>query len=182
MVALRIVQYIIWAFIDTSFGMIARVFFNWWVPIFASEDGWLPNWLKWFQTFDAPLDAGWRDGYRGFPTPTTKWQRYKLRVKWLYRNTAYGFSYWVMGIKFDPSEWTVKRFVNTPELSNFVAVSSKGYFNFTYHGKWGEYKLGWKAWNYFDANKADWKNYPWGPVWRTQCVFTPNPFKRRKPK
>ena len=27
------------------------------LPLFASEDGWLPTWLWWFQTPDAPIDG-----------------------------------------------------------------------------------------------------------------------------
>lgn len=61
---------------------------------FYSRDGWLPNWLSWFQTPDNSLygDDGWK---------TEHWMwRYHLPVclatyvgivGWLWRNPAYGF-------------------------------------------------------------------------------------------
>jgi hypothetical protein len=72
------------------------------VVLFASEDGWLPNWLWWFQTPDNPLDgdAGWKTGYRPITTEDTKLKRYYNRVRWLYRNKLYGFSEAVLSIKY----------------------------------------------------------------------------------
>jgi len=64
------------------------------IPLFASNDGWLPKGLSWFQTPDNSLhgDSGWI---------TQHWQwRYSLpigmcnyigMVGWLIRNPAYGF-------------------------------------------------------------------------------------------
>jgi len=175
MLFLRMLQYILLLPIDFGFGMFCRIFVNWWAPIFCDENGNLPNWLSWVGTFDATLDSGWKDGYDGFNPSDPK---FKNRVKWLYRNTSYGFSYWVTGIKFDPKDWTIHKSVDTPTKTLFIATSSQGYFNITYHGKWGEYKLGWKAWNYWLSDQNKWKDAPWGPEWRTQYVCSPNPFKR----
>lgn len=153
------------------------------VALFASADGWLPNWLCWFQTFDASLDAGWRDGY--FPVdqkPAKPLARWWLRVRWLWRNPAYGFCYWPLGRRFDPSEWSVTYRV-TPTSSFFWATGPRGAFNLSYSGQWGEWKLGWKAWNYFsrldESGRPVWKTASWGPEWRVPLCFTPNPFKRR---
>src|SRR5574339_517542 len=98
-------MYPLLALIDVLFWLSSWMFFNWWIAIFANSDGWLPSQLKWFQTFDAPLDAGWRDGYRSYQQPVGPFSRFWQRTKWLYRNSAYGFSYWALGRKFDPAQW-----------------------------------------------------------------------------
>lgn len=152
----------------------ARLLCSWWLPLFANKDGWLPRWLSWFQTFDASLDWGWQGGTFS-PSMSQHWDR----MKWLFRNSAYGFSYFVTGIPMDTSRWTVRRFVDTPETVLFWATSTDGYFNLYYHGRLGMVKLGWKAWNYWDAERQRWKTEPWGPEWRTQIVLSINPFKRR---
>lgn len=167
------------ALLDLSVFILSWIFINWWVPVFANEDGWLPNWLKWFQTFDASLDSGWKDGYAGFSKPQTKFQLFWQRVKWLYRNTAYGFSYWALGQSFDPKEWTIVKYVSNETVEVFYAKGPNGQFNYMYHGKWGRYKLGWKAWNYWDSDKNVWKTTPWGPEWRVPFVFSPNPIQRK---
>lgn len=169
------------ALLDFLFtNVVARALANWWAPLFANEDGWLPRWLCWLQTFDAPLDAGWRDGYRGYPVPRNRWQRYWLRVKWLYRNTAYGFGYWALGRDFDPKQWTVLAFEQSAARDYFHAVGPAGQFNITYYGRWGTLKLGWKAWNYFDPVRKDWKpGYVWGPLRRVPLVFSYSPFRRK---
>lgn len=150
---------------------------NWWVPIFADRHGYLPRWLKWFQTFDASLDWGWQGGTPGFnPDGSQHWNR----VKWIYRNPAYGFAYWALGISFDPARWRVRRFVSTPSLELFVATGPNGLFNLYYHGRLGMLKLGWKAWNYYDTSTGRWKTKPWGPVWRAPATFSVSPFKRRR--
>ena len=74
------------------------------VALFCKDDGYLPGWLCWFQTQDAPLDAGVRDGYPGFLTTDSKWWN---RTKWLWRNPAYGFCYWPLGIPYIPEDWVI---------------------------------------------------------------------------
>lgn len=167
------------AAIDFLFWLASWIFFNWWVAIFADVNGWLPNWLKWFQTFDASLDAGWKDGYKGYKEPKGKLGDWWQRTKWLYRNSAYGFSYWALGRKFDPSQWTVEVFEKTEQRDLFKAKGPDGQFNITYYGKWGTAKLGWKAWNYFNTDTKEWKTTPWGPEWRVPLVFSYSPFRRK---
>lgn len=163
------------AIVDLAVDLCAKFLMCWWLPLFANKDGWLPRWLFWFQTFDASLDWGWQGGT--FPPSLSQhWDR----TKWLFRNSAYGFSYFVMGIPMDTAKWTPHTFVNTPEKVLFWATSTEGHFNLYYHGKWGMVKLGWKAWNYWDQERLKWKVEPWGPEWRTQIVLSINPLKRRK--
>jgi len=176
--------YPVLALLDFLFtNLVARGLANWWAPLFATADAQLPRWLRWLETFDASLDEGWRGGYFGVVwdgvTPG-RWARYWLRVRWLYRNPAYGFSYWALGRDFDPKQWTVLAFEQTPTRDLFHAVGPDGQFNLTYYGRWGTLKLGWKAWNYFDPDTRDWKpGYVWGPLRRVPEVFSINPFRRK---
>ena len=80
------------------------------------------------------------------------------RAKWLTRNSAYGFSYFAMGIPMDAARWHVHKGVNGPTKQLFWATDDAGHFNFYYHGPLGMYKFGWKAWNYWDIDKMDWKH------------------------
>ena len=78
---------------------------------------WLIKPLRWFQTFDAPLDE-WRCGTYYKNCNWLKWDftkpthRYLARVFWLYRNPAYGFAQYPLGIN----------------AGRLLSV--------TYHGKW----------------------------------------------
>lgn len=163
------------AMIDLVVDLAAKFLMCWWLPLFANKDGWLPRWLFWFQTFDASLDWGWQGGT--FPPSLSQhWDR----TKWLFRNSAYGFSYFVMGIPMDVTKWHVHKCVNSERKQLFIATDEAGHFNFYYHGPFGMYKFGWKAWNYWDIDKMDWKpRYQWGPLLRTSIVCSANPFKRR---
>jgi hypothetical protein len=155
--------------------LFAMVCVNWWAPFFADSSGNLPRWLYWFQTFDATLDEGWKGGYLASSWGTPGWRRYLARVYWLYRNPAYGFDYFAFGLPFDPSKWRVLLDIETDTLSLFIAVG-RG-FNIEYGGRFGELKLGWKAWNYWQA--GTWRTTPWGPQWRVPLCFTLTPFKRK---
>ncbi|VVD76086.1 hypothetical protein PEP31012_00848 [Pandoraea eparura] len=154
--------------------MIAVIAVNWWVPLLADEAGNLPRRLRWFQTFDATLDAGWLDGYLDPSWGSTPWRRYWARVWWLNRNPAYGFDY-AVGLTFDASEWRVVKYVERDDLVLFIAFG-RG-FNFYYEGPLGQYKLGWKAWNRWDGKGWDATN--WEAFERIPVCFTVNPFRRR---
>jgi hypothetical protein len=70
------------------------------LPFFATDDGWLPDWLWWFQTPDYSLDgdSSWKD-----PTKhpyISKLPRYWRRVFWLYRNPAYQFNWSVLATSY----------------------------------------------------------------------------------
>jgi len=170
-------MYPILALCDFLVSLLSWFLIDWWAAVFADKAGWLPAKLKWFQTFDASLDAGWQDKYTGYKQPTGLVSRWWQRTKWLYRNSAYGFSYWVLGRPFDPALWTVIKYEQTAERDVFYAKGPDGQFNYTYYGKWGSLKLGWKAWNYWKQDH--WSDKPWGPEWRVPLVFSYTPFRRK---
>ena len=67
------------------------------LPFFVQEDGYLPQWLSWFQTPDNPADgdeAHW-ERHPG----TGAWDTYCRRVAWFWRNVAYGFDIDVLGVE-----------------------------------------------------------------------------------
>jgi hypothetical protein len=178
------------AIINIVITIICYCFLNWIVVLFCDEKGNLPRSLSWFQTFDATCDEGMfarrnelasgtgTDEWDGFVAyPETKFHTYMNRVKWLLRNSSYGFDYFLMGIPFNPDNWRIVKYIDTPELIVFIAVGNG--FNYYYHGKWGNYKFGWKAWNYWRGSYFS--KEPWGPEMRLPLVTSFNPFKRRKP-
>jgi hypothetical protein len=146
------------------------------LPLFCKDDGYLPDWLCWFQTFDAPLDAGWRDGYfrpRYLPSPEG-FELYWLRVRWLWRNPAYGFCYWPLGLPYDPKEWVIDLLVHEgTQLTEFHAYTKDGK-HFCYTNSNGV-KLGYKLWWALDANWKLVDKLPpsRGPDNRLPICFTP---------
>jgi len=162
---MKILQYILLAPVDLGMTIFLCLFVNWWAALFANKDGWLPNWLKWVQTFDNSLDAGVNDGM--FEASSSIWWN---RTRWLYRNPGYGFSYWVLGTPFVPTNWKVIRYES--EAGVFFAKSIDGYFNYRNGNNWVACKLGWKAWNMYDEITKSWELVPWGPEWRIPFVFT----------
>lgn len=118
------------------------------LPCFVvlDENGreWLIKPLRWFQTFDAPLDE-WTHG--GYGVTSSK---YKARLMWLLRNPAYGFAQYPLGVENmgmisingagvwggGSSNWQFTRWVDA----------------FNFRGQWFFYKtyflrvnIGWKA-------------------------------------
>lgn len=174
--------------IDLFATIFACLFVNLWAPIFSyqpnlpawlrwlspitervftKEPGRLPGWLKCFDTFDTDLDTGVRD--MGWPPG------YWSRVRYLYRNPAYGFSYLVLGCKFVADDWQIIQGGyddGTWETGTFRAESRDGYFN--YFGIWHgiRIKFGWKARNQWSRAGQCWKPDPWGPEWRLPFVFS----------
>jgi hypothetical protein len=73
------------------------------IVLLADKDGWLPLWLSWFQTYDNSLngDYGWQATSRPYLAESNKYQRYINRCCWLWRNSIYGFSRTIEGIKFN---------------------------------------------------------------------------------
>lgn len=162
------------ASLDLFFSwVLAPLLVNWWAPLVAvptaysdrgvSMKGWkLPWWLTWFDTFDADLDQGVRDGSISGRSP------YWNRVKWLYRNPGYGFSYWALGAEFAPANWRVLQ----ADDAGFLAVGN-GLFSVhikDFHGI--QLKFGWKAWNCYDGSTRSWQTQPWGPAWRLPFVVS----------
>ena len=143
----------------------------------ADAGGNLPGALRLFQTFDATLDAGWRDGYFGTwkadGTAPAGWRLWWLRARWLWRNPGYTFDYQVLGCAFDSTQWAV-RCCKQGESGNllFFATGPLGRFNWT--GRLGsiQWKLGWKAWNMWDSANGRWSATPWGTSWRVPLCAT----------
>lgn len=185
-------RYAICAVLVIALDLLSRCFFNWLVVLFCDEDGNLPRWCYYWQTFDNTCDEGmncaraeilagvggvWKDFD---PYPPTKFARYMNRVQWLNRNCCYGFEYFVFGIPWVKADWTVTTFVNTPERTKFVAWSKQGHFNLYYHGKFGMYKLGWKAWNLNDMQGGFTDSNGMGGKGRIPIVVSANPFKTKQ--
>lgn len=155
------------------------------VVLFANEQGYLPNWLVWFQTQDNSLDEGWRGTYFGNPvSPAPKgFELWKYRIRWLWRNPAYGFCYWPLGIQMKFEDWIIDDYKEDTSGSRILlkahTITGK---HFAYTTNKGD-KYGWKIWAYFRGldkdGKAVWNDKPWGPEMRTSLCFTPrNPFKK----
>jgi len=149
------------------------------VALFTRSDGYLPRSLAWFQTFDAPLDAGWRDGYFGTwqatgatPTGLALWA---LRVLWLWRNPAYGFCYWPLGIAYDRAQWVIDMLTHDgAQLIELKAHTIDGrHFAYTNaHGEKYGYKLWWALDDAFQLVAA--LPASKGPDNRLPIAFTPS--------
>ena len=127
--------------------------------------------LKWplnivWGQFDGDLDEGFRAGHT-----TSRW-RWVNRFRWLQRNSAYNFAYWVAGQKWDRSYNTPVDSINTPTLQ-YIRHDWPTGFGIYYHGRWGQLKLGWKAFNVY------WRTESWGSEWRVPICLSYSPFKRR---
>jgi hypothetical protein len=118
------------------------------LPLFAvqrsvywsSSPQWmLPRWLDWFNTPDDNLDAGVRCGFFD-----AKWGTYINRVRWLLRNVAYGFSWFVLG------GWIEGEVSQRPFLGGTLYTTADGHWGFTN----AYFKIGWKL---FQAHNANWR-------------------------
>lgn len=162
---------------------------NWFVVFFADECGQLPKCLKWWQTYDNPLDVEWmitegvvpkfarydfkrhyeyhyedkgddymKPGYVKLLDPNfTLWervQRYVCRLWWIYRNSNYGFSYYVNGRTIDGKDNVVLLDINEPNNRQFKSIVKGGswwsatwcYYYEKPYCKWFKLRvyLGWK--------------------------------------
>ena len=149
--------------------------------LFASEDGWLPRWLWWFQTPDTSLDGdgGWKEEHRRFKVEDKPWKRWYNRSTWLYRNSMYGFAIDVLGAKTRGSDVLVSfgdkatsnRPIRNGLIRRFLYRDGKLiYFQWYYVRQWSATRclrvnIGWKLWGF--ESGVD-KN--------CQLTFSPNPF------
>lgn len=204
---LRAIQWMVFIVLNLLFEVFALLFCNWWVVFFARPiktdnflyyvgdpefqgiEQTLPRWLKWFDTFDASVDAGWAGNY--FTEKGTYnrnnlpsyWKRKWYQIRWLYRNCAYGFAYWLLGTKIDTSDWIIHKCDYQPgKKFIFFAYNSQGYFQFIVRLPRGGLNFGWKILNYYSLERREWYHIetgqPWGPEWRTMHVISFNPFKK----
>lgn len=148
------------------------------LPLFANSEGWLPNWLYWFQTPDASIDGdtGWKSTKK-HPT-VNKLPRYVRRVLWLIRNPSYGFNSTVLATS--PLQ---EGFVSYGNLKisdkgvwgvNFAYVKNTPYFVLrvyypTLFGKCLKFRIGWNLATALDSNQYVGE--------RIKYCFTCNPFK-----
>lgn len=143
----------------------------------AGDNDHLPRYLRWFDTFDNPLDGdgGWIEK---FPSLTNKGKarRFLKRTLWLWRNAAYTFSRDVVGAKVSESNHVIcigERKVGNRPLHNGIlfAYTDEGYWELYIVAKWGakclRIRLGWKL-----KNKVD------HPEWEgtAMLVYSINPF------
>lgn len=160
------------------------------VVLFASEDGWLPKWLWWFQTPDNPLDGddGWKTEHRPYMEEKTKFERWVNRFRWLHRNSLYGFAIDVMGAKLvegytiviTGDDKTSNRPLHNGKVYKVVTLpNGTQYFQYYYVRAWKDIfgsktpkflidrciriNLGWKLWGDMGAGQ------------NKQFVFSPNP-------
>ncbi len=191
---IAILLYPVLALVSLAFTFFSMIFFNWVVVLFCDEKGFLPGWAKLWATFDASCDEGMlaRKRYLASVSPAGQkswdeyvalpedaWDYYRNRVKWLNRNPGYGIDYWLFGFAWFDHEWSVVKFEHDQERTFFVAVGPA--FNIYYAGPRGIYKLGWKAWNNFNADTKTWKAAE-DPTRFNRAVLTAsvNPFWRKK--
>lgn len=169
--------------------ILCKLILNWIVALFADDAGNLPRCLKWFQTFDASLDEGMNarrnelaaglggDAWAAFIAyPRSQFEIYRNRALWLFRNTGYGFDYYLLGVRWNPNDWRVIRYVETDALLLFIAVGNG--FNLYMESRYGMVKLGWKAWNLFNRSTGMFSG-SWGDDRRIPVTFSLTPFKRR---
>jgi hypothetical protein len=149
------------------------------VAAFCKPDGYLPDWLAWFQTQDAPLDAGWRDGYFGAwkasGTTPRGFALWWVRVLWLWRNPAYGFCYWPLGIAYDPQQWVIDALEHDGATLVTLRAHTKDGRYFAYTDSTG-CKLGFKLWWALDDDFKLIAALPAsrGPDNRLPIAFTPS--------
>ena len=135
------------------------------VVLFANRDGWLPNWLWWFQTPDNSLDGdfGWRTEHKWFKEYLDRgWRRWVNRFRWLWRNPAHGFKNSVLGFipkggygYLSRGQYNVS---NRPLVEGLVRRNiwnpdGRGAFQIYFVWSWSakycfRINLGWKLWHY----------------------------------
>jgi hypothetical protein len=121
------------------------------LPAFASEDGWLPDYLDWFQTYDNPLDGDY--GFKTIHAPfkgdnLSYWQKYINRVFWLWRNPVYGFDKDVIGVTIpDSFHWTRTRLYGEKDITGDLSPS--GWYFAVLRDESGEGKSETIAWQLY---------------------------------
>jgi hypothetical protein len=167
------------ALLDTAFTLISFPLAPL-VVLFTNSAGYLPAWLTWFQTFDNSLDAGWKiqgnfGDYLTTGIAPTGILLYWYRVRWLWRNPGYGFSYYVVGIAFDPTAWRVLAYSSDGANNTYLATDGRR-FSLEIGRAWCSLKLGYKTWGYYNASAKTFNDIPWGPELRTMICATVRPW------
>lgn len=123
------------------------------IPFFVNADGYLPKWLAWFQTQDAPAigDQMFHDREMAFAKSYPAWEfHYLCALLWAMRNPGYGFmqlhgltvreirNFTNDGPDVDIGDagYRLGRVIRTCEQDG------KRYFDFKAAGKWND-RYGW---------------------------------------
>ena len=143
------------------------------LPLLATHEAKLPRWLSWFDTYDNTLDGddGWKNEH--FKALNVKGDAadavriYLKRTLWLMRNTAYGFSHNVAGVKVaadDVVSWEGNQKVGNRPLSEgkckaYLRGNNKAFMLYyvkkTFKGKCLRVYVGWKLKNKVDHPEWD---------------------------
>lgn len=117
------------------------------VPWADEERPMLPGWLELFQTYEEDLDCGHRKGKYWKIDTSSKLQVYWSRVKWIRRNPAWGFQFYLLGC------WVKQPFVkyyNENEITDIL--QDDGYFCtrkiYNILGIKVYWRFGWKLFRY----------------------------------
>lgn len=148
-------------------GVLLAPFFS----CFVDENGNLPDALYWFQTPDSNMfgmygDAGFYDEYQDLThTPLGRWWVCTL---WQWRNTAHGFSVFVLGVddrnktietRWETGDGDLKKYFKIVAGIGFDFKGSFKYPGINYRFRW---RFGWKL--HQDLN------------YKAQYVFSISPF------
>ncbi len=144
---------------------------------FVQEDGYLPKWLYWFQTPDNSCDGDRKHKLR-WPKDGVFWT-WLRRCAWLFRNSAYGFNYYILGLHYEKGDaWWYE---GDPKVGDLSGVSGlcKWYLErdgrligwqiyYVHHYKlFGHWKCvrfgaGWKIWG---SSQDEIVSDPYCPHW-----------------
>lgn len=109
----------------------------------------LKGWLIIFQTYEEDLDCGHRRGKYWTIDTSSKIQVYWSRVRWIWRNPAWGFNFYLLGRNI---EYPFLEYYDENEVTSII--DSKGYFckrwRFSIFGLKLRFRWGWK---FFRCNK-----------------------------
>lgn len=165
-------RFFIFVLLDIVMNIVGYIF-NPIFALFVNSDAQLPHLLSWFQTYDADADGIGHNGsveprfvastmsLRAADTsPKNIFCRYLCRVIWMYRNNAYGFSYYVLGAPSGLHGFETVGSVPADRypakegksITTAVALNGKTYFQLRYvksrgNGKCYEANIGWKLGN-----------------------------------
>jgi hypothetical protein len=149
----------------------------------ASDDGWLPRWLWWFQTPGDSLDgsAGWKTKDRPYLVEDTAQKKLKNRAAWLRRNSAYAFCINVLGFQARPDD--VLLVTGDPLVNNHRATFHGGTVRYVLfrNGKPVAFQIytikPWLFGRYFRGNFG-WKLWSMPTTEKMQFTCSPSPFRK----
>lgn len=149
-----IILYPLLAFLSILFTILTMILSPL-LALIANSEGNLPWCLRWFQTFDASLDEGWKSGlfWKSTIFDPALVVRWFLRMRWLWRNPGCGFDLF-LGVSYVAHEWTVHH-----ESEDTFLAFGPGW-RFEYQGK--HWHLGWKACHNLNAKYGTpyWERIP----------------------